>query len=178
MKLVVIILFLSVMVQNDSYYIYDFTNNKNTSGWYVVNDGVMGGLSQGKLTINDAGNGLFSGYVTTENNGGFSSIRFEFDPKDASRFENVILKLKGDGKSYQFRIKEKSSQRYSYISTFKTTGEWQVISLPFDSFYPGFRGNILDKPNYSGEIMEEVAILIGNKRKESFSLEIESISLK
>ena len=178
MKLISILLILSFMCQDNSSYIFDFKEAKNTSNWYIVDDGVMGGLSKGTISINDAGNALFKGYVTTENNGGFSSVRYSFDKKDVSKFKHVILKLKGDGKSYQFRIKENSSQRYSYITTFQTSGDWETIKIPFSAFYPSFRGYELDKANFSGEVMEEVAFLIGNKTKESFALEIEKIYLE
>ncbi len=178
MKLLANLLILVIMCQDNSLNIFDFSNTKNTSNWYVVNDGVMGGLSKGTMTINDAGNGLFKGYVTTENNGGFSSIRYAFNEMDVSKFKHVIVRLKGDGKSYQFRIKKNSSQRYSYITSFKTSGEWETIKMPFSDFYPSFRGYELDKANFSGDVMEEIAILIGNKIKESFSLEIEKIYLE
>ena len=178
MKLISILFILSVMSQDNSSNIFDFKNTKSTANWYVVDDRVMGGLSQGAISINDAGNGLFKGDVTTENNGGFSSVRYAFNKKDVSEFKHVVLKLKGDGKSYQFRIKENSSQRYSYITTFKTFGDWETIKIPFSAFYPSFRGYKLDEPNYSGDVMEEVAFLIGNKLKESFALEIEKIYLE
>lgn len=178
MKMLLIYLFLGVMVQNEILTIFDFNTVKSTSQWYVVNDGVMGGLSKGALTLNQQGNGVFEGFVTTENNGGFSSIRHRFNKKDVSAFEHVVLKVKGDGKPYQFRIKESSNQRYSYITTFNTTGKWETIKLPLSSFYPSFRGYTLNKPNYPGVVMQEIAILIGNKQKESFSLEIQSIQLQ
>lgn len=178
MKILISLLFLSVMLQGESGSIYDFKKERSTSNWYVVNDGVMGGLSQSKISMNDSGNAVFNGYVTTENNGGFSSVRHTFNKKIVDKYEHIVLKVKGDGKTYQFRIKEKSSQRYSYTTSFQTTGEWEIIKIPFDSFYPSFRGYDLDIPNYTGEIMEEIAILIGNKRKESFSLEIENIVLQ
>ncbi len=178
MKHIAFLFILSIMCQDSPSNIFNFKNAKSTSNWYVINDGVMGGLSQGVLIINDVGNALFKGYVTTDNNGGFSSVRYAFDKKDVSKFEHIILKLKGDGKSYQFRIKEKSSQRYSYIASFKTSGDWETIKIPLSTFYPSFRGYKLDKVNYSGEVMEEIAILIGNKVKESFALEIENIYLE
>lgn len=177
MKSVIILLFLSVMCQDSSSYIFDFKNKKNTSNWYVVDDGVMGGLSQGTFTSTDSGNALYRGIVRTENNGGFSSVRHGFKTKDVSKYEFVMLKVKGDGKSYQFRIKQDRSQRYSYIKSFKTSGEWETIKIPFSKFYPSFRGYELDKANFSGETMEEIAILIGNKTGEAFSLEIEKIYL-
>ena len=172
------LLMISVMYQDSSSSIFDSKKVKDLSNWYVVDDGVMGGLSRGELTINDSGNCLFKGYVTTENNGGFSSIRYAFNNKSVSEFNHIILKLKGDGKSYQFRIKDNSRQRYSYIATFNTSGDWETVKIPLSSFYPGYRGYKLNKPNFPGEVMEEIAILIGNKVKESFALEIEKIYLE
>ena len=172
------LLIISIMSQDNSSSIFDSKKAKDLSNWYVVDDRVMGGLSRGGLTINDSGNFLFKGYVTTENNGGFSSIRYGFNKKSVSEFKQIILKVKGDGKSYQFRIKDNSRQRYSYIASFKTSGDWETIKIPLSSFYPGFRGYKLDKPNFSGDVMEEISILIGNKVKESFSLEFEKIYLE
>jgi len=178
MKLIAMLVMISIMYQDSSSSIFDSKQVKDLSDWYVVDDGVMGGLSRGQISMNDSGNCVFNGYVTTENNGGFSSIRYRFAKRSVSEFKHIILKVKGDGKSYQFRIKDNSRQRYSYISTFKTSGDWETIKIPFNTFYPGFRGYKLEKPNFSGDVMEEIAILIGNKVKESFSLEIEKIYLE
>lgn len=178
MSLAAILIILITMHQDHSSNIFDFKNAKNTADWKVVDDRVMGGLSEGSISLTGEGNALYKGYVTTENNGGFSSVRYAFGKKDVSKFKHVKLKIKGDGKSYQFRIKENSSQGYSYITTFSTSGEWETIKLSFHTFYPSFRGNTLDKPKYQGEGMEEVALLIGNKKKESFSLEISKIYLE
>ena len=90
----------------------------------------------------------------------------------------MVLKIKGDGKNYQFRIKSETSQRFSYITEFETTGLWETIKLRLDRFYPSFRGTTLNQPNYPVKVMEEIAILIGNKQKQSFSLEIEKIYLE
>ncbi|MGB5436883.1 MAG: CIA30 family protein [Maribacter sp.] len=177
MKGILVSLLLGNMSQEKSLLIFDFKEEQDISNWLVVDDGVMGGLSQGSFSRTDSGNALYSGMVRTENNGGFSSVRYGFQTKDVSKYSLVKLRIKGDGKSYQFRIKEDRSQRYSYITSFKTSGEWETISLPLAKFYPSFRGNPLNKPNYYGEAMEEIAILIGNKTRESFSLEIEKIYL-
>ena len=158
--------------------IFDFNNNSNLKRWNVVDDGVMGGLSKGKLVINDEGHALYSGFVTTDNNGGFSSVRHNFDSKDVSNYNYVVLKVKGDGKPYQFRIKENISQRFSFIQTFETTGEWELIKIPFKDFYPSFRGYKLNRPNFKGESIEEIAFLIGNNKKEDFKLIIDSIQLE
>lgn len=166
------------MNQESTLLISDFKNNNDLSTWHVVDDGVMGGLSQGSLILNNDGNAVYSGYVTTKNNGGFSSVQHNFNKKEVSKFRHVILKVKGDGKNYQFRIKSDASQPHYYIHSFKTSGNWETIKLPLDSFYPSFRGHTLDKPNYPGQVMERIALLIGNKREEDFSLEIAKIYLE
>jgi NADH dehydrogenase [ubiquinone] 1 alpha subcomplex assembly factor 1 len=174
MKLLTLLIIMTMIPQDNSL-IFDFKKQQSTAACNVVNDGVMGGLSKGKMSVNDAGNGVFEGSVTTENNGGFSSVRHSFYNKDVSNFTVVKLRIKGDGKPYQFRIKANEAQRYSYIQEFKTSGEWETIVIPFNSFYPSFRGNRLNRPNYDGTSMEEVTFLIGNKKKESFALEIDRI---
>ncbi|MGB5419194.1 CIA30 family protein [Algibacter sp.] len=158
--------------------LFDFNTNSNISNWRIVDDVVMGGRSNGDFKINDAGNGFFSGDVSLENNGGFSMVQYDFETKKTSNFSKVCIKLKGDGKKYQFRIKSSVSDKHSFISTFQTTGEWETIEIPFNTMYPAFRGEKLDFQNFNGEQMEMIAFLIGNKKAEAFNLEIDSIVLK
>ncbi|WP_367180460.1 CIA30 family protein [uncultured Muriicola sp.] len=54
----VLILFISLMVQ-EANTLFQFTANTDPLSWTVVNDGVMGGLSKGRLTISDEGRGIF-----------------------------------------------------------------------------------------------------------------------
>ena len=62
-----------------SYLIFDFDHNTNLNDWKIIDDVVMGGKSNGKFTIDNDGNGVFSGDVSIENNGGFSSLRYQFN---------------------------------------------------------------------------------------------------
>ncbi len=158
--------------------IFDFNKDSNLSNWNVVDDGVMGGLSQGNFEINKEGNAVFEGTVSLENNGGFSSVRHRFDTQKVKGFTKVLIRLKGDEKKYQFRVKTNSYDRYSYIARFTTTGNWQTIEISLSEMYPAFRGRNLDLPNYPTETMQEIAFLIGNKKAEQFRLEIDKIELK
>ena len=173
-----LILFLVMTTFQTPSLIFKFESGVSTNGWRVVDDRVMGGRSQGNFEVNSEGLGVFEGYVTTENNGGFSSLRYNFDGLKTAGFSSVKLKLKGDGKSYQFRIKGSDYQRHSYIYSFTTSGEVQEISIPLKDFVPSFRGYTLDIPNFNSDKIEEIAFLIGNKIKENFRLEIKSISLE
>lgn len=160
------------------YTLFDFKKNVNMKNWAVVDDGVMGGRSAGRLAINEAGNAVFSGSVSLENNGGFSSIRYAFEKLNTADFSAFSIRLKGDGKTYQFRVKSRAGDYYAYITTFTTTGEWQTVQIPFNTCRPSFRGMDLDKPVYNGETMEEIGFLAGNKKAETFRLEIDKIEIK
>ena len=167
-----------MITQDSPNVIFDFKKAKILNDWYIINDGVMGGLSKGTFRLNEESYGVFEGTVTTENNGGFTSVRYSFDTKDVSDYSVVKIRLKGDGKRYEFRIKKNVDQQFSYIHYFETSGEWETITLPLKSFYPSFRGQKLNKDNYDGMQMEEVTFLIGNGKKESFALQIKFIKLE
>ena len=158
--------------------LYDFMSGSESAEWYVVDDNVMGGRSEGKISVSEEGYGIFEGDVSLENNGGFSSIRYRFDPVKVENFSKAMIYLKGDGKSYQFRLKSKSSDRHSYIAYFKTSGEKEVIEIDLSKMEPGFRGFKPNLPDYPGKLMEEISFLISNKKAESFRLEIDKIVLK
>jgi len=161
-----------------SHIIFDFTKNSSTSNWIVVDDVVMGGRSNGNFQLNKEGKGVFFGKVSLDNNGGFSSVRYGFNKLNVERFKSIVLKIKGDGKNYQFRIKHKSSDYASYITSFSSFGEWQEIEIPLNSMYPSFRGRKLDEPNFFHESIEEVTFLIANKKNEDFMLLIDKIELR
>lgn len=172
-----IILFYTVLffMNTPTTIIFDFTKNSAKNSWRIVDDVVMGGKSQSDFIINDAGNGVFYGKVSLENNGGFSSVRHRSGSLNASKYTKIVLSLKGDGKSYQFRIKDKIGNYYSYVQSFETTNQWQKIVINLSEMYPTFRGRKLNMPNFSSTEIQEIAILIGNKKNESFKLELDKI---
>lgn len=157
--------------------IFDFNKKSNIDGWKIVDDVVMGGKSSGSFKLSSEGFGLFEGQISLENNGGFSSARYQFKKLKVNEAINIVIRLKGDGKNYQFRIKDKSSTYYSYIASFETSGVWQEIKIPLKDMYPSFRGRKLDLPNFSHDYIEEVVFLIGNKTPEKFKLLIDKIEL-
>ncbi len=158
--------------------LFEFNKNADISSWKVVDDGVMGGRSAGTFNLSPEGYGVFQGFVSLENNGGFSSVRYPFDPVQVKKGSIVVLKLKGDGKDYQFRVKDQTGRYYSYITTFSTSGEWEEIKISLKDMYPSFRGMKLDMPNFSESSIEELAFLIANKRAEKFKLLIQSIRVE
>ena len=158
--------------------IFNFASDSDISNWKILDDVVMGGRSDGAFKVNTEGHGEYTGKVSLENNGGFSSLRYYFESINTDGYSKFIIRVKGDGKPYQFRVKDKRYNRYSYIFEFKTIEDWQTIEIPFSEMYASFRGYQLDIPNFKGDQMEEIAFLIGNKKDETFKLLIDSISLE
>jgi len=172
-----IFMILMTMSMSGSKSIFDFKEAADAKYWRVINDGVMGGLSRGEISVNDQGHGLYQGQVSLENNGGFSSVRHQFESMDVAAFETLTIRIKGDGKRYQLRVKTNASDRHAYITYFVTNGAWQTIEVRLSDMYPTFRGRQLNQPNFPKQRMEEIAFLIANKKAESFRLEIDSITL-
>ena len=157
--------------------IYDFNSNSDIRDWRIIDDVVMGGRSNGSLKLNKEGHAIFSGDVSLDNNGGFSSVRFRPSGLSVAKSDKISIRLKGDGKQYQFRVKDDLGRYYSYITNFETTGDWEDIEITLNDMYPSFRGYKLNVPNFNHTSIEEVVFLIGNKRNEEFQLLIDKIEI-
>mgnify|MGYP003973193129 FL=1 len=157
--------------------LFDFNKKSSLSNWYIVDDVVMGGRSSGYLKIDD-GHGRFGGNISLRNNGGFSSVRYQFKKKKVIQYDRLLIRVKGDGKKYQIRIKENVNDYFSYVADIKTKNDWQTIEVALKSMYPVFRGRRLNQSNFSGKYLQELGFLIGNKKAEKFKLIIDKIELK
>ena len=158
--------------------VFTFSNDVPLKEWIIVNDDVMGGISQSNLVINNEYNGVFFGNISTAYNGGFASIRYNCKRQYINDYKSLVLRIKGDGKEYQFRIKSSLEDYYSYIYTFSTTGEWEYITIPLNMMYPSYRGRRLNMKNFNRNYLEQISFLIGNKKNENFNLLIDSIILE
>ena len=155
--------------------IFDFDLKSNLENWKILNDSVMGGISKSKFYINSNGEGNFEGAISLENNGGFCAVKYVFEPIKLVRTSYFSIRIKGDGNTYQFRVKSNKNDSHSYVFPFKTDTNWQTIKIPFSKLYPVFRGQTLDLPNFEGTNVSEITFLIGNKKEESFQLLIDTI---
>ncbi|HAL92219.1 MAG TPA: CIA30 family protein [Verrucomicrobia bacterium] len=157
--------------------LFQFSQGATLRGWEVEDDAVMGGRSKGRLSLNEAGNAVFAGDVSLENDGGFSSVQYDFGPIDASAYRAIVLGLKGDGKRYQLRVDSEKKAPHSYACDFQTSGDWQTVEIPFADLAAIRHGDRLDLPPYPGQTLARLQILIGNDTPESFQLEIDRIWL-
>jgi monofunctional biosynthetic peptidoglycan transglycosylase len=146
-------------------------------GWYVLNDNVMGGRSEGGFTVKQ-GELLFSGRTNT-NGGGFSSIRTDAMQLDLSRYAGIRLRVKGDGRRYTWRLTTTArwrGQEIGYWADFDTRdGAWQTVTVPFSTFVPRFRGYELDGPPLDTATITGMGLMIYDKQDGPFELELASV---
>lgn len=178
MKYVLIFLSFTIFNISDMEKVFRFSTQANVKEWRIVNDDVMGGVSKSTLRLTDEGHGRFSGQISLDNNGGFASMQLNkiFKLEEDKKF--IVLRVKGDGKRYEFRLKASLSQSESYVYPFDTSGQWEELKLPISEFYPQFRGRKLNSSNLNFKTIEQVSFLISNKQDENFQLDIDWIGFE
>ena len=149
--------------------------------WAAQNDGVMGGDSTGQASIENE-KLIFSGGLSLENNGGFAQIYSPTDRSDFSAFSKIHLRVKGDGRTYQFRLATDArfrGSRIAYRASFETeAGQWSEISIPLSSFRPSHHGRDLPGPQLDLLSVRQIAFLLGDGNPGPFALEVDWIGLK
>jgi len=150
----------------------DFSD-PDAPAWYVVNDDVMGGRSRGGYTL-ETGSLVFAGATNTQG-GGFSSIRTDVRPLDLSGRLGIRLRLRGDGRSYRFRLQ--TTAGVAYFAPFDTAsgGHWETIDVPFSRFEPRRRGQPLDGPPLDPARIESLGLMIYDRKDGPFRLEVDWI---
>lgn len=167
-------------VEREPKLITDFSNLSNQK-WRVINDDVMGGISNSTLQINSSGNAVFLGTVSLANGGGFASVKNE-EPLNLKGFDGIRLSVLGDGNRYSFRFQTgnvNQTNPWSYEHRFDTEENlWQAIDLPFDKFQAVYRGSeVTDPEPLDPESIKNFGFLISDKQEGDFRLEIEKIEL-
>ncbi|MEI6499550.1 MAG: CIA30 family protein [Armatimonadota bacterium] len=154
--------------------LFDF--GETGDAWTAVNDSVMGGVSQGSLRPTDHGTALFSGVLSIENNGGFSSVHSKTGTYDLSRFKGITIRCLGDGKRYKLSLRTDTSfDGVMYQANFDTPkDEWLEVSLPFGDFIPTHHGRVVESagPLDSSRI-RSLGVLIADGQAGPFRLEIQ-----
>jgi len=156
----------------------DFKNADERENWQIINDGVMGGISQSEIVFNDTGTATFQGRISLENNGGFASTRSKSHSYRLDGFMGIHARIRGDGKEYQLRVRtDNRLDGISYRFRFATQPEtWLNIRVPFSEFVPTFRGRILSNVSpISPDQIQQVGFLISDKQAGIFRIEIDWI---
>ncbi len=153
-----------------------FDNKQNLEEWEVTNDDVMGGLSLGEAQLANK-TFIFSGNISTENYGGFTSV-FKRLPNLAKGIDAINIRINGDGNRYQLRVRSVvMGYDIAYKIDFETKmGKVENHTFNLADFSASFRGRIItNAPILKATTISHVGFLLATKQPQSFSLSVHAI---
>ncbi len=161
-----------------SKYTIDFGEQKDGQDWMIVNDGVMGGLSDSKAELRN--NSLFfEGHISLENNGGFASLRKSGERLDISTFQKVNIRFKSKGRTFALRLTSSDSYWKPFFKQeFESTSDdWEILEFNLADFKEytinGETGNKLIPETETKTF--RLGIILFDKKEGPFEIEIDYI---
>ena len=168
--------------------LFDFAKTPDLAGrWRSLNDGVMGGVSDGRMRAAVTGDAraVFEGTVRLENNGGFSSVRASFGSGiNLSQFQGFYMDVRpGDeasaGKEYLLVVKDDEcmTTQVNFKAKFGTgkKGGWERVKVPFAAFdRPERMGRAVMRGALRTEAVCEVGLMVlkGEGNVGAFALDV------
>ena len=158
--------------------LFSFQDAK-AGGWQTVNDGVMGGRSVGRYTVNDAKKLVFFGNLSLANNGGFASVRSWRNPLGLSAGDTIDIRVRGDGRVYSLNLYTPTRQTaFSYRAKFQTVpNQWVEVSVPINRFVATSFGRTVSNRPLDPTQVDGIGILLGDKKPGPFRLEVDWIKV-
>jgi hypothetical protein len=167
----------SLLMAADEYRVlFDFGDPHAVQKWQTVNDGVMGGVSEGQFKISRETMEFF-GTLSLENNGGFASVRSRPTRLGLENGDTLIARVRGDGREYTLNLYvPRPRTAFSYRWAFKPQkNEWVEIRAPLDKFVATSFGRVVpDEPLNAAEV-NAIGFLLSDKQAGPFKLEVEWI---
>ncbi len=160
--------------------LFEFAGADAAREWQTVNDGVMGGVSEGRFRITDRKTLEFFGTLSLRNNGGFASVRSRAGRLGLEKGDTLVARIRGDGREYSMNLYLNRPMRaFSYRVTFQTRrDEWMVVRLPLDQFEATSFGRVVgDAGAVKPQEIESLGFLLGDKKSGPFKMEIEWIKV-
>lgn len=158
-------------------FLFRFDQPESSKQWQSVNDGVMGGRSDGRFRISEDKTMEFFGTLSLENNGGFASVRARGGNLALNQDDVIVARIRGDGREYNINLYSQRN-RYSYRQSFKTKeGEWIEVEFPLDKFSATWRGQRFPNEKLDPSTLTGLGFLLGDKKPGPFKLEVEWIKV-
>lgn len=155
--------------------LFAFTSPDAGAAWQAVNDGVMGGVSDGRFRITERQTLEFYGTLSLENNGGFASVRSRPRALGLQTGDALVARVRGDGREYQLNLYTSERMRaFSYRAPLKTRpGEWIEVAIALDRFEATSFGRVL---RGAGPVdprnVTSIGFLLAEKAPGPFALEV------
>ncbi len=156
----------------------NFGTDIDGSDWRATNDGVMGGRSEGRLSMRD-NSIFFEGYVSLENNGGFASFNGPYQRMDLSAYESVSIRYRSKGQAFSMAL---AKDRRWWVPNYKyklkeNTDDWEVATFQLADlreYYMGEpTGNAIPEATLKNII--RMGFIAYNKKAGAFEFEIDYI---
>ncbi|QDT96716.1 CIA30 family protein [Gimesia aquarii] len=161
--------------------LFDFSKQEAGNQWQTVNDGVMGGISEGRFRISNEGILEFFGTLSLENNGGFASVRSRPKQLNLQVGDILLTRVKGDGRKYSLNLYLPIRRvAFSYRMEFKTEKDkWIELRFPLKDFVATSFGRTADN---AGQVnapqVNSIGFLLGDKKAGPFKLEVDWIKVE
>jgi len=145
--------------------------------WAVVNDSVMGGVSQSAFEQTSDGNLLFTGKLSLANNGGFVSIRNRARKLNLGDATGIELRVRGDGRTYFLDLRSSRQQMAGSFRTSFTTleNEWKAVFIPLNQFVAQSFGRSLRSAKLDPSTITSIGFTLSDKKPGPFRLEVEYV---
>jgi hypothetical protein len=154
----------------------DFTGTSDLR-WYTVNDGVMGGLSDGFANIEN-NQLIHSGEIVTRG-GGFSYVGTRL-PNDALvGYSSLQVRLNTGGRAYAANFADSRSWRVTHqVSVPETVNPgWQEVTINFADTVPTIFSRQVNSAPFDTGAVEELAFILSDGVDGVFRTEIDWIKL-
>lgn len=156
-------------------------NFERDLGWRAVNDNVMGGRSQGRVSISN-GHLIFEGAINT-NGGGFASIRRPMELGQLTNAQALVLRVKSDGRNYRLILQGDQQFRgrtVSYQADFPqlTGDQWEDARIDLSALRPSVFGRAVPVPPLDLGSVWSLGIIIADGIDGPFQLRVESLAVQ
>jgi NADH dehydrogenase [ubiquinone] 1 alpha subcomplex assembly factor 1 len=158
----------------------DFAGPDAAQKWQAVNDGVMGGVSDGRFKITDDETLEFLGTLSLENNGGFASVRTKPTELDIQAGDTLVVRVKGDGRDYVLNLYTKSRRMaFSYRAPLPTTkDEWTQVEIPLADFIPtAFGRRVQGMGPVEPDQINGLGFMLSDKKPGTFQMQVEWVKV-
>ena len=159
----------------------DFAAPDAAQKWQAVNDGVMGGVSDGRFEITPDKTLEFCGTLSLENNGGFASVRTKPTALAIKAGDTIVVRVKGDGREYVLNIYTKSRRMaFSYRAPLPTTkDEWQDVEIPLADFIPtAFGTRVQGMGPVEPDQINGLGFMLSDKKPGKFRMQVEWVKVR
>ena len=103
--------------------------------WFPLNDDVMGGVSTSSVQSTEK-TLIFSGEVSTDNNGGFVSLRSPNGEYDLEDYTQIEVSYKSSGQDFMMILANHAAWYMPEFrhEVFPTSEEWTTVTIPLSDF--------------------------------------------